>query len=104
MGEWLSEGGQTTSYFRRGLWVPSREALHSAEDEQDLRLAACGLHLRPDPEPHGDALQAQAGHKEDLGREVCPPGVPRLLLPVQEPERLPQPHSDCSVEESRTRG
>ena len=32
------------------------------------------------------------------------PRLPRLLLPVQEPERLPQPHRDGPVEEPRARG
>ena len=70
--------------------VPTRQALYPAEDEQDLQLAAGGLHLRsggdnddnhddvinaiypPDREPHHHADQAEAGHCSHLGREVRP--------------------------------
>ena len=71
--------------------VPTRQAVHPAEDEQDLQLAAGGLHLRSgqgimmisitnnnitnaiyptDREPHHHADQAEAGHCSYLGREV----------------------------------
>ena len=49
--------------------------MHHAEVEQDLRLDRGPLHLRPDREPHHDAEQAEAGHRQDLGGELRAEGL-----------------------------